>query len=1451
MRKIDPIQSASTQLSAVADPPQRRTDSSSGASLKPPTLPVSRVEKSPLEAVKEFFKPVLNVLSFILGVTKFDNQSYDAYLEGLNSQTQNVDAECLVYERAKLIVKKLSEGGGFFDQVERNLNDGKPPWEGLKPDVGIPMSGKLRFLGGDDLSKEVFYHNISEYQWANSQIEINEGKKSKIKTYVDGDNTSLNKSIDPEDTVTIQSEEKLFEDRKLIYLGNNKLNIQENANTARTGIVTNETTIVPEGLSRRISTAALPSIFAERIGATARTQYENSENIGVIALNGTVIHEPKEDTILKPELIEVIITDLILNSSIGPKINGKSMNEMLRDIAVEKGFSIFEPKLLPKLALESELNLGRYYHPHYMHIVKLKEEHVDNYIDGLKRSGKQVTESDYKTAWLNFQSAVKERLQSDTTSTPCKSQIWLPSTRSSEIAGIYEKIERSLNVKIPSSARLGDVNYMELLENDPQAFYSKVNEGVQSALVFHIFNNHGTPVEGAYKELGRVYEEFSNNPEFRRVQAVVSQAFEGTRLLRKGVKDLRDLAKDTYVQKGAKEYLDLRINQHLMIYFSEKTLSSLKTSTGIPIFNCKDKKNDLEFSEEFKALGNEVVTKKSFDVDGYVNWIKGQLRDCKGADLNCDALIDSVLPNGVSNFGIDFNSGNEEERARIADENPTIFYPNDYHIINSKRAYDGRYFFSVRRTIVDKNNDLNPEGQSYTEYQAPSEKHKALPDFKDVKEKGLILNAAGDSDSDMTMMASALERGGFVDIVLNQITNRKLFREMISQRREYEKEFKSDEEYQAVCKEFGIFGVRVEKKDSVTGELLYSVLTHFDEKGVAQYDEDNQITESDLIKQLEKRYLFNIIRHSSAEAYIRRRAESASKLTGESITFENRDLEKAVQAYKKQLSGQELSIEEEKLLYFYECSVIRQEEGNKFGIDAPHSNVCYEWHLKDAHGDFTVYRSKRNNGAYVIDRGNGAPLEEFQGDLSLLKFENRASIYRGNSGQFVQVNSDGIEVPYTNLDKLNDHVVESNIRPKSSPESGIFSSKLLKGMIGEKNLKKLVTKIPNMFQGLLRYSGLIIGAGGLLRLLSPFTFGMGETVYKMGYRTSNLVRAVSAFGGALRGALNVNRYWNITAGEAINIVASFMNDGVKHGFLGLGNFVLFLGRGQQATQRQQKVNNHPKPVLEADIQSPTFKEFFKTFVDPRNFARRVTDLGTSLVTKVKCEVSRQGLSPLIGEIAGSLLGAVLTPIQMIKDIVKDPRLISQIVERMSEKSGGFFKNIPSPGHLMTLVGAVSGLSTLVAGTFGRNSGVFGEVKESGFNSLGRWAISAACGIPALGIIANARDVMANIDGLPKQYRGLDGKEVVYNPKAAGLLQTIAGAGFAFSSLFDLSNKYAAALYDVANGLYFTGAAIEEGPNAYRTALSELRASNKLYEHRPDDIIHDFSDQDKAPRVEAA
>lgn len=1018
----------------------------------------------------------------------------------------------------------------------------------------------------------------------------------------------------------------------------------------------------------------------------------------------------------------------------------------------------------------------------------------------------------------------------------------------------------------------GCVNYFELIKENspnynPQAFFEKVTEGILIAPVVHFVNRHGTPLHEVPLEVIKLLEKVSNNPDVRRYVAKLNHRAGATVLTHPDIINFRNTGAKILKEKGEAEYLNWRLLQHFTNNYSyedEKTnylkkplLKDIKLSTGENLFVIKDSK--LDFSENFKKATIQAYEKGDFKA---YRCLVNEVFQAASISLTDEAsLLLTFLPTKedlqyllkkpekLPDLNPERNtkpvtSKDELEELRKLDisilDNATFLYPNQMFSVNNKRPFDDRYSYDKVINLILKTDELNPLGQYYLEIQPAFDKGNALPHPVELyqilkhENRKIVCHAAGDSKSDIGMLARALESGGYADVVFNQIRDVDIYREIINQRLDYLKDFPNfvreyrdysypcdvDSLYKECCKLFGIYALEKVKED--TG-VKYLKVVDFDQNGKPRYETKNNstvaYTEEEIVKELRDKYQGRIIHNTCPEAYIRRRAEIFGLITGQNIEFNQDDYTVAEGLINKIDSGNlkrsDLTEKQLVLLSRYERIVRERKEGYILPQEVPRYNTRYEWH--DPKGQFIVYRSRKANGRLLKVKGAGSQPELFTESEKGLSKLIRYEIKRDKEGRFYLLNNNNESCSYpthNNLERLNDIVVENKFIAKIPTSQGFLANKSLTKIFGKENLRAFVKNLPVLFHGLLKYSGIIMALGGVIRLISPVFGGLSEGFYRTGYWMSNGLRAVSAFGGALRGELNVHKYHNIAFGELINIVSSFLQNGPKHLGLGLGNFVLFLGRGQQAAQRQQRVNNHTKDVLTAKVKP-------KKELDPRPYVRKITELATSMLLGVKQKATQEGISGYLGEVGGNVVGGFFSTLQFIKDMFKDPRIIFQYKERRSEKSGSFYKSIPSAGHLLTLVGALSGVGALLAGTFGRVERL-GDKDENGFNKWGNIFIAFANAIAAPGIFFNAREIMANTSGLPKLFKGLNGRDIRYNPVAAGLRQVIASIGFLLVPWGGLQNKYVASLFDLFNGIYFLGASEEEIPNTTNLGLNILR-----------------------------
>lgn len=1033
------------------------------------------------------------------------------------------------------------------------------------------------------------------------------------------------------------------------------------------------------------------------------------------------------------------------------------------------------------------------------------------------------------------------------------------------------------------------VNYYDLIKEEspsynPQAFFERVTEGVLIAPVIHFVNRHGTPIKEVPEEVIRLLERVSNNLAVRRYVAKLNHRAGATVKTHADIVNFRDAGAEIFKNRGIAEYLNWRLIQHFTDNYSfeeEKTnylrkplLIDIKLSGGENLFVIRN--NKLEFCESFEHGAVEAYRSGGFE--SYERYVSSVFRSTS-TPLNEEAgLLYSFLPSVEDEYLLHEPSKVPDlapeamprtvterstlERLRRLDiqtlENATFLYPNQMFSVNNKQCFDDRYSYNKVLNLVLKTDELNSLGQYYLEIQPAFDKGNALPHpivLYQLQKEGrgrIVCHAAGDSKSDISMLARALESGGYADVVFNQIRDIDIYREIVNQRLDYLKEFPLfirrcsgytypddvNSLYQECSKLFGIYALeRIKRKEGT----VYLKVAGYDHNGKPLYETKNgsavEYKEEEIIRDLRDKYHGRIIHNTCPEAYIRRRAEIFGVTLGENIELNQSEYASAEDLVSKldkgELDRTRLSESQLALLIRYERIVRERKEGYIIPQEVPRFIVRCEWH--DPNGQFVVYRSKKAGGQLVVVPQSGGPPQLFaEGEGALAKLY-RYEITRDNNGNFVvcsSVNGHQYSTPYNNFDRLNDIVVENKFIARIPTPEGLLANRRLVSLFGRENLKAFVKSLPLLFHNLLKWSGLIMSLGGVVRLVSPIFGGLSEGLYKTGYWMSNGLRAISAFGGALRGELNVHKYHNIAFGELINIVSSFLQNGPKHLGLGLGNFVLFLGRGQQAAQRQQKVNNHTKDVLAGKIKP-------KQEMDPRPYVRKITELATSMLLSVKQRAQEQGISNYLGEVGGNVIGGFFSACQFLKDMIKDPRIVFQYKERRSEKSGSFYKSIPSAGHLLTLVGALSGIGAAIAGTFGR-AGSFGERDENGFNRLGNLFIAFSNAIAAPGIFFNAKEVMANTGGLPKLFKGLNGKDIKYNPVAAGLRQMVAALGFLLVPWGGLHNKYVAALFDLFNGVYFLGASEEEIPNTTLLGLNILR-KNGLYTdpEKKYEVIDDF------------
>jgi hypothetical protein len=124
-----------------------------------------------------------------------------------------------------------------------------------------------------------------------------------------------------------------------------------------------------------------------------------------------------------------------------------------------------------------------------------------------------------------------------------------------------------------------------------------------------------------------------------------------------------------------------------------------------------------------------------------------------------------------------------------------------------------------------------------------------------------------------------------------------------------------------------------------------------------------------------------------------------------------------------------------------------------------------------------------------------------------------------------------------------------------------------------------------------------------------------------------------------------------------------------------------------------------------------------------------------------------------------------------------------------------------------------------------SSSIFGKL---GFEKLDMVLTNIANMIPAIGIITNGKLSRQDQAGNPRFFTDVAGKQQHYSPEKAGMLQMVSGWMMAaFGTMFH--TKTGAALYNMANGIYFLGIREEMKGGIDDAASNLLTRYGKLYQ----------------------
>ncbi len=1389
-----------------------------------------------------------------LGEVVFGREIDASFYEENVGRVKKLDDIGEVSEREKALKENASwmllKSKEVIDVVAKNKSSGRNLFKGLSYDMGIPMSPE-QLVHTDGYSAEEQYHyNLLAYFLSKAVLE-----NAHILASYDMDGTLTDKSLSPFATRRMQPISQIHQNRVSMNAGIEHLNMHVMINTARSLV---QTIILAnlEGPESKFTYAPHTEATEELVGFLLSDQCNMLESIDIAAANGGVKSIKDGET---------YISDATLKSNwMIRKLGPAFVDKVFKKPAETHENSDDEFKGLNRFMFDNKHVIGKVSFQHFKKIMQYWQEEVvggkgelsqklDNFrervLNGITEEDKKYAvnegvhripqlEVEIKELTLDLQDCQDEleKLIIDKTDVD---QLTQPERQAELLLRErIEKIEKELHEKKLECNRfirlIGSsldnettiekerwdlvgtkvANHHKLLEDDPEAYVRHITHGDPFGFCTHFFNSRGTPYEKAIKEVVenlKFYQYDSGTRSY--IRQLNNEFYEKSKIGNDEIDNFVKTGKSKFENEGAVEYINWRFTQHVMYNYTKDELKNCN------LFNLGD---ELTLKDEVKAEWNQVWAKSgkapNQEALEYKNWLQLKLRSQLG-NLPPDTgeylarYLDDILPQNYL----------DQKDLNVSEE---YFMPDELYARKGKNQYTGKDTLLAIFRLDEKSDSLRPEGQFYFEFLPLRGKDNVIPSFREFFLKRLTGISSGDTASDLPPHAAMIMRKGIARIIYSIINESDICEEIIKQQEKLVTAISianNDDEEQAALKElyiankhFGIFGLEKNKDDT------YSKVSVVKAGRTYKKESSGSFSKQELLKEAEELCAGRVDKNRSPGHLICKTAELMEYLTGRRCKLDKEKFQLALKIHEKVKKGIKLSAEEEVIYRTYKSEVVELENASKLSIDAPRFRVFYEYY--DRTNGNVYYRFKSDSKLYTKDG------KAFEGDEK--KLEQRA-IKEDIHGVFVfEENGRPFDDPRL-LNKL--LVLESPLPAPSSP-SGPFASKGLLKFFGlgneEKGAQRLetfLTKLPHMFSTFLEACGGLMALGGIARLITvPFANGEESSIAKAGYWTSNVARACSAFGASMRGVLNVNRLWDITAGEVINMFSAlFLGNGAKHVGFAVGNIFLFTGRGLQAAQRAQRVN----APTEKEVKD---KKLDENTIDPRPHVRDVVRFSLEgVVLPVKHAFQKAGMSGVVGEIFGRLTSAAVTPIKMTTDILTNPGLVTQIQNRISEKSGAVAALVPSNGHLMALTGVLSGVGAIIAGTFGRMDRV-GEIAEHGFNSLGRWGVSLATSVAALGIISNGFEVAANTQGLPKIFRGLDGQDVKYSPKRAGLGQVFAGIGYAVVPLFGLHNDWVASLFDVTTGVYFglpgtrSSVAQEEIPNSFNLAKSVLIEGQRFY-----------------------
>lgn len=331
------------------------------------------------------------------------------------------------------------------------------------------------------------------------------------------------------------------------------------------------------------------------------------------------------------------------------------------------------------------------------------------------------------------------------------------------------------------------------------------------------------------------------------------------------------------------------------------------------------------------------------------------------------------------------------------------------------------------------------------------------------------------------------------------------------------------------------------------------------------------------------------------------------------------------------------------------------------------------------------------------------------------------------------------------------------------------------------------------------------------------------SVQRVAYGLNNVASGVGR--GLTQSA---HKFWWQFNGEVFGLISAILGN-TTNGltFRALSNTVL-VGRANENAMRDNYNLDGFKDkeaVKEAYTGSKTAEDYYDKKEVAADYTQKMMETIESL--------DNNFLGGFLGKVPGGkvLTGSLAQFVQtskLARDFFKIPGLASTTAKNfLTVSQQGHTKVSKNSGkeygeaHEANTYG-MAGMATFATAVA---SSVFGKL---GFEKVDMALTNLANMIPALGIVTNGKLSRQDQAGNPRFFTDVAGKQQHYSPEKAGMLQMVSGWMMAaFGTMFH--TRTGAALYNMANGLYFLGIREDMKGTIDDAASNLLTRYGKLYQ----------------------